>query len=125
MLVGMSLWSYLAGPWRSAAHMPDILARLTHLEKLMADVSPVLNKLADDIASWAAGPFAELLAENARLRASNEALASEDAAETGAAQRAVDEFNRIVQPVTEAPEVPTEIPPVVVPEPAPGDGDVG
>lgn len=111
----VSWWSYLAGPWRSAAATPDILARLTALENHMADVSPLLNQLADDIATWAAGPFAELLAENARLAARNAELEGEDVAETSAATRAVDEFNRIVAPVSESPEVPAEIPPVEVP----------
>jgi hypothetical protein len=111
----VSWWSYLAGPWRSAAATSEILARLKQLESHMADVSPILNQLADDMAAWAAGPFAELLAENARLAARNAELEGEDAAETTAADRAVTEFNRIVAPVSEAPEVPTEIPPVEVP----------
>jgi hypothetical protein len=111
----VSWWSYLAGPWRSAAATPDILARLTELESRMADVSPILNQLANDMAAWASGPFAELLAENTRLAARNAELEGEDAAEATAAERAVAEFNRIVAPVSEAPEVPAEIPPVEVP----------
>ncbi len=128
MLVGMSRWwSYIAGPWRAAALASDILSRLESLEAAVADVSPVLNKLADDIASWASGPFAELLAENQRLVARNAELEGEDAAESTAAARAVEEFNRIVAPVDQAPEVPVEIPPVVVPEApvVPEDGAAG
>lgn len=81
----------------------------------MADVSPLLNQLATDLRAWAQGPFAELLAENARLAARNAELEGEDAAETGAAQNAVAAFNEITNPVTESPEVPVEIPPVEVP----------
>jgi hypothetical protein len=81
----------------------------------MADVSPLLDQLANDIAAWAQGPFAEVLAENARLAARNAELEGEDAAETTAANRAVDEFNRIVNPVSQSPDVPAQIPPVELP----------
>lgn len=91
--------------------------RLQRLEKSMADVSPILNKLADDMAAWAAGPFAALLQENADLRAYKAAKEDEDVNEPVAAQRAVDGFNAFAAPVSESPEVPSEIPPVEVPEP--------
>jgi hypothetical protein len=93
--------------------------RLQRLEKSMADVSPILNKLVDDMAAWAAGPFAALLQENADLRAYKASKENEDVNEPAAAQRAVDGFNAFAAPVSESPEVPADIPPVEVPEPQP------
>lgn len=117
---------WLTSPWRhqldrDAADI-SVLHRITKLEKQMADMSPLLNKLAEDLRAWGAGPFAALLADNARLTARNAELEGEDAAETAAANEAAAAFNELVAPVNEAPEVPVEIPPVEVPaEPAPAD----
>lgn len=115
----------------------DLDARIalvtTRLEAFMADVSPVLNTLAEDLRAFGEGPFKALVDENAQLKVDKATLlelidseaarvAAEDVAEESAAQRAVDEFNRIARPVTESPDVPVEIPDVEVPvdpEPSP------
>lgn len=102
------------------------------LEAFMADVSPLLNQLAEDISAFAAGPFQGLLDDNAakaariaELEAAAGLVAAEDAAETTAATAAVDSFNALAAKITDSPEVPVEIPPVeepappVVEEPAP------
>lgn len=114
----------------------EIPTCLIRLEKIMTDISPLLNQLADDMSTWAAGPFAELLAENVAVKADNatlatqvsdlggevEGLRAEDASETSAAQRAVDGFNAFAAPVTESPEVPVEIPILEVPAEIPAEG---
>lgn len=103
--------------WADLIALPGRVAQIyTRMEKFMADVSPILNKLADDLRAWAAGPFAAVLQENATLKARNAELEGEDVAESSAADNAVAAFNELTNPVTEAPEVPVEIPPVEVPE---------
>lgn len=101
----------------------EIPTRLNRLESAMADVSPLLNKLADDLRAWSAGPFADLLAENARLAARNAELEGEDAAESSAAENAAAAFNELVAPVSESPDVPAEIPAVEVPAESPPADD--
>lgn len=101
----------------------EIPTRLNRLESTMADVSPLLNKLADDLRAWSAGPFAALLADNARLAARNAELEGEDAAETSAAENAASAFNELVAPVSESPDVPAEIDPVEVPAESPPADD--
>lgn len=105
----------------------------TRLEAFMADVSPILNKLADDLGAFAQGPFAAVLAENAQLKVDKQTLlelidtdaaarAVEDTAEDTAAGRAVSAFNDLAAPLTQSPDVPVELPPVEVPtdpEPSP------
>lgn len=126
----------LTAPWSTAlgdslitierAVTVTIPNRLHALEKSMADVSPLLDKLAQDLRSWSAGPFAAVLADNARLTARNAELEGEDAAESSAAANAVSAFNELVAPVTDSPDVPVEIPPVEVPadpEPVVADED--
>jgi hypothetical protein len=82
------------------------------LEKMMADVSPLLTKLAEDLRAYATGPLAALIARNAELEARNAELEGEDASESSAANDAVEAFNEMTRPVTESPEVPVEIPEV-------------
>jgi hypothetical protein len=130
----VSWFARFTAPWRLSTETLDALmrieravdtdlpAQLTRMETAMADVSPLLNKLAEDLRTWSAGPFAALLADNARLSARNAELEGEDAAESSAAADAVAAFNEFAAPVTESPDVPVEIPPVEVPaEPAPAD----
>lgn len=114
----------------------EIRDRINHLEIIMADNAPLLNKLADDLRTFAAGPFAAVLAENASLRSERDAaradaatargeadaLLAEDAGETSAADNAVRAFNELASPVTESPEVPVEIPVVEVPAEPVADG---
>ena len=114
---------------RNLRALPGRVARIhSWMEKFMTDTSPLLNQLAENLREFAAGPFAAMLAENATLRARVVELTREDDNETTAADNAVAAFNELVAPVTSAPEVPVEIPPVEVPapsgedEPAPGDG---
>lgn len=132
---------FLTSPWRAEIHKDElnlhVLRRIEHLERIMADVSPLLNKLADDLRTWSAGPFAAVLAENAALRSERdtavadaasargeaEVLRSEDAAETSAADNAVSAFNELVAPVSESPDVPVEIPAVEVPAESPPADD--
>ncbi len=100
----------------------QIPTQLNRMEKHMADVSPLLNKLAEDLRAFGAGPFAAVLAENTALKARNADLEGEDVAETGAAENAVAAFNELANPVTESPEVPVDIEPVEVPtEEAPAE----
>ncbi len=118
-------WHWLVGPWRTQSTQDEltlsVLRRIEHLERFMADTSPVLNKLAEDLRAWGAGPFAALLADNARLAARNAELEGEDVAESSAADNAVSAFNDLTAPVTESPDVPVEISPVEVPAAPPAD----
>jgi hypothetical protein len=92
--------------WQDLRALPARVAWIyNHLEKFMADTSPLLNKLAEDLRAYAAGPLKALLDENATLKARNAEL----------------EFNELANPVSESPDVPVEIPPVEVPE-APAEG---
>lgn len=90
------------------------------MENLMADVSPLLTQLAQDLRAFGEGPFTELVARNAALEARNAELEGEDSAESAAAESAVSAYNEIAARVTRSPEVPEEIPPVQVP---PADGE--
>jgi hypothetical protein len=85
-----------------------LILELRKVAPLMADVSPILTKLAEDLRAYGAGPLAALIAENVALK-------GEDAGESTAAQGAVDAFNAMVAPVTQSPDVPVEIPPVEAP----------
>lgn len=99
----------------------DIELRLTTFEDIMADVSPLLNKLAQDLRTWTAGPYAALLQRNAELEARVAAAegleATEVANETTAGDDATDALNELIAPVTASPDVPVVIPPVEVPAP--------
>lgn len=129
---GKELLAELGMPSRQ--DLTDQIALVTtRLETFMADVSPLLNKLATDLDEFAAGPFAAVLAENAQLKVDKQTLlelvdsdaaarAVEDAAEETAAARAVSSFNNLAAPLTQSPDVPVEVPVVEeppAPEPSP------
>jgi len=102
--------------WSDVRALPGRVARIhNQMEKFMADTSPLLNQLAEDLRAYAAGPLKALLEENVTLKARNAELEGEDLAETDAAGNAVAAFNELANPVTASPDVPVEIPPVDVP----------
>src|SRR3954468_2414918 len=92
----------------------------------MADQTTLLQDLAARLRDWMAGPYAALLQENADLRAYRAAKEQEDVSEPAAAADAAAALNDLIAPVSEAPEVPVELPPVEVPKPSddavPADG---
>jgi hypothetical protein len=105
---------------RNLLALPTRVAEIhNRMEAFMADVSPILHQLATDLRTFAAGPFAALVARNAELEARNAELEGEDASESSAADDAVTAFNELVAPVTASPDVPVEIPPVEVPTDSP------
>jgi len=91
-------------------------AALIRLENKMADVSGVLNQVADGLRGPLATSITELLAERDRLAADNATLSGEDAAESTAAanvRSAFDGVAALFAPVDEVPDVEP------LPEPAP------
>ena len=99
--------------------LQEIRHRVQNLEMTMADVSPLLTKLASDLRTWTAGPYTALLARNAELEAREAARggldATELANESTAGADATSALNELIAPVTASPDVPVEIPPVDVP----------
>lgn len=103
--------------------------QLNRMENLMADVSPVLNDVAEKIRALAS-PVSELLAENTRLRSERDAaveaasaagaeaasLRAEDDAESAAAANVTDGYNELAAVLSGNPDAPG-----VEPLPAPAD----
>jgi hypothetical protein len=87
----------------------EILTEIKGLRKLMADVSHVLNEVADGLRGPLATSIQDLINENASLREQNATLSGEDAAESEAAanvKAAFDEVAAKFAPVEEVPDVP-------------------
>lgn len=82
-----------------------IMAKLQKLEYLMANVSDVLNQVADGLSGPLYSSVSALLAENAELR-------GEDAGESEAAERVRSSFADISSlfAAPELPDVPAELP---------------
>lgn len=115
----------LVSRWRSWVTLPDtaglILLKIKRMESLMADVSQVLNDVADGLRGPLATSIQALLAENVQLRATNAELSGEDVAESAAADNVAGAFNDVSGLFAPA-DVPVDpIDPIEVPE-APADG---
>lgn len=127
----MSWLAYLLAPWRNATTTAAALARIEtavhtipadidHLETLMADVSALLNEVADGLSGPLATSINELIAERDALAAQNAALTGEDVAESEAAGRVKSAFDAVASKFTATPEVP-DVEPLPEPE-APAEG---
>lgn len=96
--------------------------KLNEMEKLMADVSQVLNDVAVALRDNLGPNISALLAESAQLRAENAALKNEDAAESDAANNVKSAFDDAAALFNQVDEAPTPEP---LPEPpAASDVDV-
>jgi hypothetical protein len=105
--------------WRLAAENNTLLKRL---ETAMADVSGLLNEVADGLRGPLATSITELVAERDRLASENASLKGEDVAESTAAQAVKAAFDEVAAKFSQAPEVPDVDPlPEPTPEPAPGE----
>lgn len=103
----------VADTWRLANENNTLLTRL---ESQMADVSGLLNEVADGLRGPLATSVTELIAENQRLAQANASLTGEDVAESTAAQNVKTAFDEVASKFTQTPDVPDVGP---LPEPAP------
>jgi hypothetical protein len=105
-------------------------ARLIQLGDAMADVSGLLNEVADGLRGPLLTSVTDLIASEkaalarvAELEGRNAALESEDAGESAAAQAVRTAFDGLAAKFNEAPEVPDVDPLPPVDEPTPGPVD--
>jgi hypothetical protein len=112
----------LADVWRLVNENNN---KITNLEALMADVSGVLNEVADGLRGPLATSITELIDENKRLaaeaavaRGEADALQAEDAGESAAAQNVRAAFDEVAAKFSADPGAPD-----VDPLPAPGGGE--
>lgn len=100
------------------AGLTRVSNRLDEMERLMADVSNVLNDVATALRDNLGPNITALLAEDARLRARNAELEGEDVAESEAANNVQSAFNDAAALFDQTDEAPTPDP---LPEPPAAD----
>lgn len=100
----------------------DLLELPRNIRKLvdhMADISPLLNEVAESLRGGLSTSIQAILEENAALRATNAELSGEDVAESEAAANVKAAFDEVASKFTAAPEAP-DVEPLPLPdEPAP------